>query len=115
MTTTEPRYLLFVGTNGYVRALDKRTGVTVWDIRLPDTDHRLVTLLVEGLVIYAGCSGKLFALDARDGKVLWRDDLKGLWYDHMTLATMRTSSNPVPQVNASEDDETKSGGDAVTE
>jgi len=108
MTSVDPRYLIFVGTHGHVRALDKRTGATVWENNLPDTENKLVTLLVEGLVIYAGCAGKLFALDARDGKALWRDDLKGLWYDHMTLATIRTTSNPVPQTDASEEEEEQS-------
>jgi len=87
--------LLFVGTHGRVRALDKRTGDEVWTTSLPSTGYGLVTLLVEDDMIYAGSRGHLFALRPADGAVLWRNDLPSMGYGDMMLVTMRSSSPPV--------------------
>jgi outer membrane protein assembly factor BamB len=107
-----PDELLFVGTHGHVRAIEKRTGAQVWDVDLPWTSNGLVTLLVEGHVIYAGCRGKLFAIDARNGTILWKDELSGLAYDNMTLATTRSSSGAVAQATTGEEEERKAREDS---
>ena len=87
--------LIFIGTYGHVRALDKRTGAEVWTTSLPSTGYDLVTLLVENDIIYAGSRGHLFALTPGDGKVLWDSDLPSLGYGMMMLATMKSSSPPM--------------------
>src|SRR5262245_1443121 len=93
-----PDELIFVGTSGYVRAVDRRTGADVWTTSLPTTGSALVTLLFQDGVIYAGADGHLFALRAIDGSMLWHNGLSGLGYRHMTLATTRAASACVEHV-----------------
>ena len=68
------RKLLYVGTNGYVRALDQKTGEDVWETSLPGTGFDLVSMLVEGAVLFAGSQGLVFALDATTGAILWKNE-----------------------------------------
>jgi outer membrane protein assembly factor BamB len=79
--------LLFVGTEGHVRAIDKRTGKDVWDTDLPGTGFDIVSLVHEPGVLFAGSKGLLFALDPRTGAILWKNELKGLGHGHMVLAS----------------------------
>lgn len=67
---------LFVAfLNGFVRALDKRTGRVIWEARLPQpvTGH----LLAEGEKLFIPATGSLFMLNQADGKILWQRDLGG--------------------------------------
>jgi outer membrane protein assembly factor BamB len=79
--------LLFIGTYGHVRALDKKTGQDRWQTNLSSTGYEVVTLLHEDGVLFAGTCGHVFALDAATGVILWRNDLIGLSHKHMTMAT----------------------------
>jgi glucose dehydrogenase len=94
---------------GTVTAMDLNTGKKVWQVPvgdMPQVRHnpalRGVTLppmlgvpgeagtLVTkgGLVFVAGGASKLYALDTKDGKVLWEGDLGGRGYaDPMTYST----------------------------
>jgi outer membrane protein assembly factor BamB len=96
--------LIFVGTSGYVRAVDRKTGADVWTANLPSTSTHIVTLLFEEGVLYAGASGQLFALDPLSGAIRWHNGLAGLGFKHMTLATTRSSSAVLPQLAVLEDE-----------
>ena len=96
--------LIFVGTSGYVRAVDRKTGADVWTANLPSTSTHIVTLLFADGVLYAGASGQLFALDPLTGAIHWHNGLSGLGYKHMTLATSRASSMTLPQLVVLEDE-----------
>lgn len=82
--TFNPGDLLFVGTFGHVRAIDKRTGEERWQISLPGTGYEIVSLLCEGFRVFAGSKGHVFALDARTGAILWTNGLSGLGHEHMS-------------------------------
>ena len=97
--------LIFVGTSGYVRAVDRRTGADVWTANLPSTSTHIVTLLFADGVLYAGASGQLFALDPLTGAIRWHKGLSNLGYRHMTLATSHATSMSVPQLVVVEDEE----------
>lgn len=90
-----PESLLFIGTNGHVRAVDKRTGKDVWEVSLPDTGFEIVSLLYESGVLYAASSGYVFALNPNDGSVLWKNELEGLGLEDVVLATAVKSTDPV--------------------
>ena len=96
--------LIFVGTSGYVRAVERKTGADVWTANLPSTSTHIVTLLLADGVLYAGASGQLFALDPLTGAIRWHNGLTGLGYKHMTLATSRASSATLPQLVEIEDE-----------
>ena len=100
-TGVELAQLLFVGTHGRVRAVEKRTGRQVWDTRLPKGGLQLVTLLCEDGVVFAGAYGRLHALDGLTGRLLWSNELPGLGYSFMTLATARAASDGIQYAAAS--------------
>lgn len=98
--TIELSQLLFIGTYGHVRAVDKHTGQQVWDAKLPKSFGQLVTLLFEDQVLFAGVHGRLFALEPATGRVVWSSELPGLGYGFMTLATTRAAAGRVEQAAA---------------
>lgn len=92
--------LLFVGTHGRVRAVEKQTGRQVWDTDLPKGGMQLVTLLCEDGVVFAGVFGRVHALDAATGRILWSNELPNMGYGLMTLATARAASGAIPPAAA---------------
>jgi alcohol dehydrogenase (cytochrome c) len=64
-----------------VKALDAATGETRWEYRSPRTrgiGGRTGLLATGGDLVFGGCEGTLFALDARTGAELWRVSLGGM-------------------------------------
>lgn len=82
-----PPRLLYVGSRGFVRAVRQSSGRRVWETSLPETGYELVSLLPGDDLVFAGSRGKLFGLDARTGAIRWENQLRGLKYGHMLLAT----------------------------
>jgi alcohol dehydrogenase (cytochrome c) len=62
---------------GAVRALDPRTGDKVWDHRMHDVSESGLLTTASDLLFSGNREGHFFALDARDGKLLWRTYLGG--------------------------------------
>lgn len=94
--------LIYVGVKAHVAALDQATGTIVWKTQLKSGmtgGARFVSLLVDGARVYAHTHGALFCLDARNGNVLWSNDLAGLSYDIATLATATATTSSVPAMN----------------
>ena len=83
--------LLFAGTHGFVIAIDKHTGETVWETSLPSTGYSVVSILLEDGLLLCASGGRVFALDPEDGRIMWTNHLpmrrKGLVY----LATEQSS------------------------
>lgn len=81
--------LLFVGTKRHVRAIRKADGREIWSTKLPagSWGDGLVTLLCEEGMLFAAAAGHLFALDAARGEILWHNELQGLGYHAVILAT----------------------------
>jgi outer membrane protein assembly factor BamB len=102
MKPTPSEDLLFVGTHGYVAALNKFTGAEAWRTSLPKTGWSVVTLLHEDGVLFAGTGGQVFALNPATGEIAWNNTLPGLGSSHLCLATIRASPNagaaPLPQI-----------------
>jgi outer membrane protein assembly factor BamB len=85
--------LLFVGFNGRVVALEKRSGELVWDWKCPKPASQMIAILVEGERIYASSAGYTYCLDALSGEQLWDNPLKGLGTGVPCLATAESCSN----------------------
>jgi alcohol dehydrogenase (cytochrome c) len=60
-------------TYSAVRAIDPRTGEKKWDYRMPSphTDAGVLTTAAD-ILFSGGADGNFYALDARDGKLLWK-------------------------------------------
>ncbi len=69
----------FISTLGQVLAIEKHTGHEIWCASLPETgygDYRaLATVLYDDGLLYAGCAGKVFAVDPETGKIAWKNEL----------------------------------------
>src|SRR5207244_336008 len=59
-----------------IRALDPATGNVKWDFRLsaPNTEAGVLTTASD-VLFSGGRDGQFYALDARDGKLLWETNL----------------------------------------
>jgi len=110
--------LLFVGTHGWVAALNKFTGREIWRVNLPKTGWSVVTLLHEDGVLFAACGGHVFAMNPTTGEVAWDNSLPGLGTSHLCLATARQSPNagstPIPQIAQSEEQSRQSSHGGAT-
>lgn len=97
------REYLYLGTNGHVAAIDPATGVEVWRVKLES--HALVTLLVRGNMVFAGCRGILYGLHGQTGRVLWKNDLPRMSYGHICLAMEGVADNGLTARVAAEEEE----------
>jgi alcohol dehydrogenase (cytochrome c) len=63
-------------TYSAIRALDPKTGEKKWDYRMamPRTDAGVMTTASD-VLFSGGADGSFYALDARDGKLLWQTNL----------------------------------------
>lgn len=99
----DPKDLLFIGTYGSVKAIDKWTGEDRWQTSLPGTGYGIISLLCEEFLLIAGSKGHVFGIDARSGQILWSNPLPGLGNEDMCLAvqtsTARAASSPPKTVD----------------
>jgi outer membrane protein assembly factor BamB len=82
---------LFIGSNGFVAALDTSTGQELWRTQLQRgafkaTGSADVSVLVRGALIFAGAAGHLFCLAADTGQIIWHNELSGMGYNDISLA-----------------------------
>ena len=91
MAIIEKKYL-YIGTSGTVSAIDREDGSIKWATKLDTggllsaTTSQDVNILFHEGLIYAGCNGHLFCLNAFTGEVLWNNGLKGYGYNEISLA-----------------------------
>ena len=60
---------------GVVRAIDPKTGAKKWDFPMSDVTDAGIMTTASNLLFSGGREGYFFALDARDGKLLWKATL----------------------------------------
>jgi len=96
--------LVFVGIKNHVVAFDRKNGQEVWRTLLP-AKHRsgasFVNVVRDADGLFATCAGEVFALDPRNGNLLWHDPLKGLGTGLVTLATDLGAASQSPVMTAS--------------
>lgn len=71
-------HLIFIGIRGSVLALQRDNGAIIWEAKLPGCSF--VNLAWDDERVYALSNGEVFCLDAGDGRVLWKNPLKGFGY-----------------------------------
>jgi alcohol dehydrogenase (cytochrome c) len=62
---------------GAVQAFDPKTGEKKWEFKMADVTDAGVLTTASNLLFSGGREGYFYALDARDGKVLWKTQLGG--------------------------------------
>jgi outer membrane protein assembly factor BamB len=62
---------------GAVRALDPQTGEKTWEFKMVDYTESGILTTASDLLFSGGREGHFYALDARDGQLLWRVNLGG--------------------------------------
>ena len=62
---------------GAVRAIDPQTGQLQWEFRMSDVTDAGILTTASDLLFSGGREGHFYALDARDGELLWRIPLGG--------------------------------------
>ncbi|MEO8405840.1 MAG: PQQ-binding-like beta-propeller repeat protein [Chitinophagaceae bacterium] len=82
---------LIIGCNGYVSAIDPKTGEEVWRTKLRDgllggSRGMDVSVLLEGNQVFVGCHGRIYSIDALTGSIMWSNELKGMGYNEVALA-----------------------------
>jgi len=84
---TMPQHIVLF-LNGNVVRIDPLTGQVVWATKQPKGIHgRFATILIDGDVVLVGTNGHLFALDVEDGRILWLNELKGMGFGLVSVAT----------------------------
>ena len=63
--------LLFVAVGRTVAALDRGTGKTRWQLKLPRMFGGYITLVVGEREVFAGRGGYVYGIDPETGSVLW--------------------------------------------
>lgn len=82
--------LIFVGLNGWVTALDRDTGETVWTCS--ELKSGYTTLLLDGDRLIASTNGYLYCLDPQDGRIVWSNPMRGYGTGVAYLASVRGQS-----------------------
>ena len=82
--------LVFVGIKNGVIALDDRTGVEVWRMKLRSSDH--VMVFWDGEALFAASGGEVWRLDPRQGNIIWQNELKGMGRGLVSLASTRRAT-----------------------
>ena len=95
---------LYVGSNGYVAAVDPNSGEVAWRTKLStgivsSTSHEDVSILDHEGKLFAGCHGHLFCLNAQSGEILWHNPLDGFGYNDVTLSIAGRSVQAMRKVH----------------
>jgi len=86
MMTVGTESYIFVGFNRRVAALDRRSGEVVWEWRAPK-GHGYVSLLLDGVLLFAAVQGYIYCLDPRTGEQLWLNPMRGFGHGVTCIAT----------------------------
>ena len=62
---------------GAIRAVDPHTGQMKWQFKMTDVTDAGVLTTASNLLFSGGREGYFYALDARDGKLLWKFPVGG--------------------------------------
>ena len=81
---------LYLGIKGHVVCIRKEDGKELW--RTPLKGRGFTNVVVEPDGVFAYTRGRLYALDADSGDILWSNDLPRLGFDACTIG----SANQTP-------------------
>ena len=91
---------LFIYSNGRVAAIDKKSGDIVWEIKLKEyakgtmaMGYAVGQIVLDEDKLIVTVSGIMFCLRAKDGSLVWKNDLKGWGYSFVSIAGASGSEN----------------------
>jgi outer membrane protein assembly factor BamB len=77
--------VVFIGIKGTVLALDRAAGQEIWRSKLEGYDF--VNVAIQDGDLYASTHGELYCLDPLTGAIRWKNELKGLGFGMVAIAT----------------------------
>lgn len=85
--------VIFIYSNGRVAAINKANGDIIWEVKLKDHikssfAHAVGSIQCEGDKLYIGVSGIMVCLKAKDGSLVWKNELKGWGYNFVSMANV---------------------------
>ena len=83
--------VLYILSNGRVAAINKQNGEIAWEVKLKSYVKSgmlssIGQLSLEGERLYVGVGGILLCLSAKDGSLVWVNELKGWGYNFVSIA-----------------------------
>ena len=95
--------LLIIGCNGFVSAIHTGSGQELWRTKLREgilggSRGADVSVLIDGSKVFAGCYGRIYALEVSNGNVLWSNDLKGMGFNEVALAKQGNNTQFITRV-----------------
>jgi outer membrane protein assembly factor BamB len=85
------KQLVFAGFNSRVFALDRDTGLIVWNKKM---ESGYVSLLLDEDRLIVSSNGYLYCLDPLTGEVLWNNPMSGFGTGPTHLLSSRGQSSP---------------------
>lgn len=76
--------ILYLACGGVIAALDGASGRELWRTELPEWAGK-VSVLESGGMVFVGTWGRAYGLDAKTGKILWKNGLSGMKYHEVHL------------------------------
>ncbi len=82
---------LFILTNGRVAAIDRKNGEIIWEVKLKthlghSVGYNVGQIMVADDKLYVGISGYLVCMRAKDGSLVWKNELKGWGLQFISMA-----------------------------
>lgn len=91
--------ILLLGLKSSVTAISKLNGRILWKTELPSgMGDGFVTLVSDGIRIYAYTYGQLHCLELDSGRRIWSNELKGYGYGLASLCLPDGQSAPPPAI-----------------
>jgi outer membrane protein assembly factor BamB len=86
--------IVYIGIKNCVLAIRSATGEQIWrtELKRGGLEINLITLQLDGDVVYAGAAGELYCLDRTTGNILWHNPLKGLGHGAITFGATSTTA-----------------------
>jgi outer membrane protein assembly factor BamB len=87
---------VYLGIKGTVLALDRASGMALWQTQLKGRDF--VNIAWDDNRLYAATQGEIFCIDPENGTVLWHNPLTGYGLGIVSIAGPGISTSAAPPI-----------------
>jgi hypothetical protein len=82
---------LYILSGGRVAAIEKETGFIKWEVKLKayissSYANSIGQIVAEDNQLYISVAGIVLCLSAKDGALIWKNELKGWGYKYVSMA-----------------------------
>jgi len=82
---------IYILSGGRAAAINKKNGEIIWEVKLKDyikttLGNHIGQIVEENGKLFIGCAGILLCLSAKDGSLVWKNELKGWGYGFVSIA-----------------------------